>query len=187
MLNTTAEYLSSFKTAARHIAGSISYIHSGTTYTPDNLKSFKIERATPQGKLFGFAIAQKITVEVLGVVSNIQKGDKIIASVGIKDATTNVDLPNFYVESYEYSKVNNITTIIGYDIIGKSTNLVIGDIVFSYPITLKGYAQKVVAALGGLTDFAGVSYNLASSPNLDGSETLQYVLGAIAEASATIC
>jgi hypothetical protein len=140
LLNTTSQYLNSFKTTSREIAGSVKYIHNGTTYTPKDMKSFKIERTSPHGKFFGFALAQKITVEVLGVIDNIQKGDRLIPSIGIKNASTNVILPNFYVESYEYSKVNNITTIIGYDIIGKSTNLLIGDISYSYPITLKGYA-----------------------------------------------
>ena len=109
MLSTTTEYLNSFKTPSRQITGSIKYIHEGVEYellASGGLKSFVIERTSPNGKFFGFAVAQKITIEALGVYENIQKGDKLIPSVGIKGATTNVELPNFYVEEINFNKVD---------------------------------------------------------------------------------
>lgn len=190
MLNTTTEYLNSFKTPSRQITGSIKYIHEGVEYellASGGLKSFVIERTSPNGKFFGFAVAQKITIEALGVYENIQKGDKLIPSVGIKGATDNIELPNFYVEEINFNKVDKTTTIVGYDIIGRTNNLLIKDVSVSFPISLINYAKLVVEALGGISVFSGISYHLNSAPNFDGSETLQSVLGSIAEASGSIC
>ena len=190
MLNTTAEYLNSFKTAARHIAGSIKYVHSGVEYelpASGGLKSFTIEKTSPQGKLFGFAVSQKITIEALGVYENIQKGDKLIPSVGIKDATNNVELPNFYVDTVEFNKVNNTTTIIGYDLLHSSNNFIVNDIDFTYPISLENYAIRTINFLGGSATFEGYFYTIDTPPNYEGTEKLHTVLNHIAEASGTVC
>lgn len=190
MLNTTKEYLDSFKATARHIEGSVSYYNEGAEYIlepSNNLKSFKIEKTSPSGKFFGFAVAQRLEVEVLGIVENIQKGDRLYPSVGIKDNFISVDLPYFYVEEVNFNKVENTTIITGYDIIGKSNNILIKDVEVNYPLTLNEYSALVVEKLDGVLSFNGVNFTLDSAPNFEGNEDLATVLAAIAEASGSIC
>jgi hypothetical protein len=191
VLNNTTEYLNSFKTAARQITGYISYRDDDEIFyiDPDaNLTSIKIERVTPNGKFFGFAVSQKMTVEAIGIVPRIKKGAHIWPTIGIKGSNDNVYLPSFYVDTVEFNKVTNTTTITGYDVIGRENNKLISEINIEYPAKLSDYAKEVVKALGGaIASMEGTDMILNSAPNFDGSETLQTALSAIAEATGTIC
>lgn len=192
MLNTNTSYLAAYKTSSRELVGSVTCQLSSSQLeikADNNLISFQIEKTTPKGKLFGFAVSQKITVEALGILDGIQKGDTLIPTLGIKGESSFVDLPHFYVDSIEFNKVNQTTTITGYDTIHNST-LVISDLLFTYPLTIKAYATQVVSALGGVINFETSSFNnftITEAPNFDGYESLQSVLGSIAEATGTIC
>lgn len=60
MLNSNTSYLEAYKAPYREIKGSIICNHNGANYeigADTNLKSFKIEKTSPQGKFFGFAVS----------------------------------------------------------------------------------------------------------------------------------
>ena len=190
MLDVTDEYLDLFKAPSRHIKGSITYINNGNQYelAPDNnLKSFKIEKTSPNGKFFGFAVSQKITIEAIGIIDNIQKGDKLIPSVGIKEHDEDLLLPYFYVDTIEINKVNNTTTITGYDILHKADFINIGSLSFSYPMYISAYGRQVCEAFGAYGEFEESGLLLRQAPNFVGNESLREVLTALAETTGTIC
>lgn len=193
MLITNPNYINAYKSQAREITGKVSYEAADGSLvdlTPDgDLVSFSIEKTAPSGKLFGFAVSQKITVEVLGIHEAIQKGTKLVPFIGAASTTENVELPHFYVENITINKVNNTTTITGYDLI-HSNSLVIGDITFTYPLTVSAYAAKVVEAMGGVISFETSNFNnfeITEAPNFNGNESVQIALAALAEATGTVC
>lgn len=188
MLNPSYTYLNSYKTPARQVTGRVTYTLDGSDYVirPDGtLSSMKIEKSSPQGKLFGFAVSQKITVEVLGELE-LPKGTRLIPEIFIKDSEDIVELPYFYVDAVNHDKVSNKTTIVAYDIIYNPNNYLIKDIEFTYPVALSAYAEKVVQKLGGTMIYYGVEYDITEAPNFNGNESLHSVLASIAEASGTI-
>jgi hypothetical protein len=190
LLDVSNEYLDLFKAPARHIYGLVSYIHDGATYSispTNNLKSFKIERTSPEGKFFGFAVSQKITIEAIGPIDNVQKGDKLIPSIGLKDLDENLLMPYFYVDTVEINKVNNTTTITGYDILHKADFVNIGDVAFSYPMSSGTYARTLCETIGAYGAFEGINFLIREPANFRGDETLHSALTALAEYTGTIC
>jgi hypothetical protein len=190
LLDVSYDYLDLFKAKSRHITGSITYINNGNQYVlapNDNLKSFKIEKTSPNGKFFGFAVSQKITIEALGIIDNIQKGDKLIPSIGIKDFDEDLLLPYFYVDTIDRSKVNNTTTITGYDILYKADYININTLSFEYPMYISAYGRQVCEAFGAYASFDESGFLVKEAPNFGGNETLRSVLTEIAEATGTIC
>lgn len=192
MLNTNTAYLASFKERSRRIAGKVSYEYDGelVDIAPENeLVSFSIEKTSPDGKFFGFAISQKITIEALGILENVHKGTKLVPFLGIKESAETVTLPNFYVEEVVYNKVKKTTTIVGYDILSKGKEFTINDerFEFTYPLAVRDYTQALVTAIGGSMIFEGINLDVIQEPNFEGSENLQTIFGYIAEYSGTVC
>lgn len=194
MLTTNTDLLDAYKANARQITGKVIYYNLAgepVELAPEgDLVSFSIEKTAPSGKLFGFALSQKITVEALKIHDGIQKGTKLVPYLGIvsNDVETNIELPYFYVDTVEFNKVNKTTTITGYDILSNKT--AIKDINITYPITAQAYAIQVLAAIGAtIGDFEGYNFNIANAEaaNWNGYEVVQDVLADIAEASGTIC
>lgn len=178
-----------YKSVSRQIVGAIRYINNETEYeiNPEGqLIKYTIERTAPNGKLFGFIVSQLIRIEVAGVLGNIQKGDKLIPTIGVKNGEL-VELPNFYVSEVIYDKVNNITKIVGNDILDKGKDIPINKLSFVYPIMLQTYAAALTTELGAALVYEGLDYEIATQPNINGYETLKSILGAIAEASGSIC
>lgn len=192
MLITDNAYLEAYRTPARELTGKITYeLPDGTIkeiLPAGDLISFSIEKATPSGKLFGFAASQKIKVVALGIHDDIQKGTKLVPSLGVIGEAQTAELPYFYVDTIDLNKVNKTTTITGYDAIGTNKTM-IDDVAFTYPLTLLQYATQYVSALGlTLGAFEGYgAMTISQKPNFNGYETPQTVLAQIAEASGTIC
>lgn len=178
-----------YKSVSRQIIGAIRYINNETEYeiNPEGqLIKYTIERTAPNGKLFGFIVSQLIRIEVAGVLGNIQKGDKLIPTIGVKNGEI-VELPNFYVSEVNYDKVNNITKIVGNDILDKGKDIPINQLSFTYPIMLQAYAAALTTELGATLVYEGLDYELATQPNINGYETLKSIISAISEASGSIC
>ena len=189
MLNPSATYLNTYKTPSRQVVGRIKYELDGVEYSlnpEDNLISIVIEKTSPQGKIFGFALSQKITIEALGTVS-IPKGTRLIPEIFIRNTENIVELPYFYLDTIEYKKTEMKTVMVGYDILYNQHNYLLKDIEFAYPLLLSDYAAQVCAKLGGTATFYGYDFEITEAPNFDGTETLQAILAAIAEASGTMC
>jgi hypothetical protein len=103
MYDVSDRYLDAFKAPARHITGKVECeTESGTiTMAPNgSLVNFIIEKTAPKGKLFGFAVSQKITIEAIGILDSIKRGDKLVPSIESLDYTDDVVLmPHFYVDT----------------------------------------------------------------------------------------
>lgn len=191
MYSVTTDYLNAFKAPARRVTGSIVCKTSNNkiiNIEPEgNLISFKIEKTAPQGKLFGFAVSQKITIEALGAIE-LQKGDRLTPSIQSKDYAMSVStFPYFYVDTVEINKVKNTTIIVGYDLLHKLDSVSIDSIEFTYPIHAMDYAYNIVNSVGGTLDFKGIVQEIPAEPNLNGNESARSVLAALAEFTASIC
>lgn len=192
MLTLDTNKLASFLGLRREVTGGVQ-VYNGSSVTDTllpsgKLASFTIENSAPQGKFFGFAVSQKLTIELIEQRS-MAKGTKLQPYLAIKDNNDYPALPYFYVDSVEIDSVNNKTKITAYDAIYFASKQQIGDISIEYPISLFGYATAVCGALNCVCSAAmPVNPDLTQETvNTDGTETLQEILAAIAEASGTIC
>lgn len=191
MFEISDAYLDAYKAPSRRVIGSVNCeTDSGViSITPENdLVSFTIEKTAPKGKLFGFAISQKIIIEALGILDTIRKGNKLIPSIGLVGFEDEViSLPYFYVDTIEFNKVKNTTTITGYDILYKANSINVGKVPFSYPLYAAAYARQLIGHLGGYAIFEGIDYVMKTAPNLSGTETIHSALTSFAEFTGTIC
>jgi hypothetical protein len=192
MYDVSDRYLDAFKAPARHITGKVECeTESGTiTMAPNgSLVNFIIEKTAPKGKLFGFAVSQKITIEAIGILDSIKRGDKLVPSIESLDYTDDVVLmPHFYVDTVEFNKVKNRTIINGFDILHKLDSIPISNFEFTYPVYALNYALDILEPIGGYVEFDGAINQLIREPaNLEGTETTRSVLAALAEFTGSIC
>jgi hypothetical protein len=191
MYNVSKSYLDAYKTPSRRIVGSVECeTQEGTiTMAPNgSLVSFIIEKTAPKGKLFGFAVSQKITIEAIGILDTIRKGDKLIPSIECSDYTAEqVLLPYFYVDTIEFNKVKNRTIINGYDILHKMDSILIKDYTFTYPVNSRVYSRAILEPLGCEVIYEGILQTIKEAPNMEGNESVRNVLAALAEFTGSIC
>lgn len=189
MLVAEKAYLDQYKTPSREVKGQIIYLGDegqGVIAPYTNLQSFKIEGISPNGKFFGFAITKRIVIEVLGVLE-IPKGTKLIPTIySIGTDIRQIELPNFYVDSTEYNKVNKTTTIIGYDILKNDKLFREINSDKTYPMLASELLAIIAETLGGTSTFNGIDITITQAPNLDGTETIQSVLASLAEVCGAI-
>ena len=192
MVPTTQNYKNALRAAARCIRAKLTA--GDTTYTDDGaLVSLTWERgAGSTEKLFGNAIAAKITAEISGAGANPATGTPLQAFFWPDGLDEVIHSQVFYVDGGEEDKDTNTATVYGHDIMISLEKHLAAEIVVQYPITLGEYAAATVA-LAGLeladTDWLLADTVLQGPPNLSGSETCRSVLGWIAEcafANATI-
>jgi hypothetical protein len=191
MYNISDSYLDAYKAPARHIVGRVECQTQNCLINMESngsLIKFTIEKTSPKGKLFGFAISQKITIEAIGILDTIKRGDKLIPSIESADHNEEeVLLPHFYVDTVELNKVNNRTTINGYDILHKLDSIPISNFEFTYPVFALNYALDILEPIGGYVEFDGINQLIKEQPNLSGTETARSVLTALAEYTGSIC
>ena len=113
------------------------------------LAGFTIENSVPKGKFFGFAVSQKLTIEIVNELLTLEKGTKLQPYISIKDAEDYPTLPYFYVDTVEHDTVKKTTKITAYDAIYLASKRQISEVSIEYPITLLNYATAVVNALDG--------------------------------------
>ena len=181
----------------RIVKGRVEHLHGSTltTYLPtDKLQSIQIERTPTMGLYFGYTICQKAKIVLVDKDNEVEisKGDQLSIYLGneygeIKNST-------FYTDDIKIDAVKHTVTIEAFDILGEADKHYISDLDIGTNITLKGYADSIGSYLGLAvkymsfnSNFPNIAYTEAKQPNLSGSETLRSVLGAIAEASGTIC
>lgn len=190
MYNVSDAYLDAYKVPARHIIGAVEcQTENGplTLAASSNLVNFTIEKTAPKGKLFGFAVSQQITIEAIGILDTIKRGDKLIPSIESADYNEDVVLlPHFYVDTIEHNQVKNRTTIKGYDILHKLDSIPISSFEFTYPVAARNYALDILQPIGGYAQFEGINQLIREAPNLSGSESARSVLIALAEFTGSI-
>lgn len=198
MINVSTNWAADISAPARKVSGKVLHYRASSLkneFLPtDKLVSIKIEKTPTNGMFFGYTICQKATIVLLDTANNIsiEKGDKLEVYLGTENEL--VKNPIFYVEEPVRDEVKKQITITAYDLLFKASDILQKELVITFPITLKGYADVVAAKLGtevvwveGETAFTNVSYTAEQQPNFGGAETLREILTAIAGASGSIC
>ena len=192
MLTLDTNKLASFLGLRREVTGGVK-VYDGSTVTNTllpggTLASFIIENSAPKGKFFGFAISQKITIELIEQLS-LEKGTKIQPYLAIKGSEDSPILPFFYIDTVEIDTVKNTTKIVAYDAIYFASKRLLNEVDITYPLTLQQYATAVVSALDcSIAGTFDINPELTQETvNIGGSETIQDILGSIAEVTGTIC
>ena len=150
-----------------------------------------IER-TGEGKFFGFGICQKLKVNLIDIEREITltKEHTIDASFAV-DGNCVYPFPRFYVQNVERDEMNNMLTVSAYDILYKAEEYKATDLGLVLPYTLRAVAAACATTLDVPIKFINVDETTFSTyfeegANLDGSESVRYILNAIAEATQTI-
>lgn len=170
------------------------------TYTHrDVLKSFKVERVG-EGKFFGYGYVQKINIKLLDPnrQEDITTDDRFRLSIGINDDYV-TSFPFFKVTEVNRDEKTNELSITAYDLLHGATKSYFEDVNLESrynadgTISLSTLALAIAQYLGiAAVKFVNVNDGLEQTlytraqMNLEGTETLRYVLNAIAEVTQTI-
>lgn len=197
MLTLDTDKLATFLGLRREVTGSVN-IYQGDSATvtrtllpSETLAGFTIENSIPKGKFFGFAVSQKLTVNLVNETLSIAKGTKLIPFLGVKDGEAQM-LTAFFVESVEIDTVKKTTKITAYDAIYFASNKRLEEVSIEYPLSIKFFADTISDAMGCYPDLDAIEDNLnfqltQETVNVNGSENLQEILTAICEVTGTIC
>lgn len=158
----------------------------------DVLSDFTIER-TGEGKFFGFGICQKLRTSLIDINRelNITKEHTLEAAFGV-DTDYLYAFPTFYAQEIERDETSNVLTVTAYDILFKAEQYKLSDIGAIYPPYRLEVMAVACAALLGVPirfkniDDAALSMSFPNGANFDGTESLRYILNAIAEATQSI-
>ena len=146
---------------------------------------------------FHYSICQKVTIELFDKYDNknYEKGTEIKVYLGVINSLI-APCKCFYIDEVVRDEVNKKVTITAYDLLYNATKIQQKELVITFPMTLKAYAEAVAAHLGTTVKWDLVPvYNQATQPeytretppNFNGTETLREVLDAVAGATASIC
>ena len=196
MLTLDTNKLASFLGLRREVTGGVKIYDATNAVTrtllpSETLAGFTIENSVPKGKFFGFAVSQKLTVNLVNETTSIEKGTKLIPYLGVKDGEPQT-LTAFFVDSVEIDTVKKTTKITAYDAIYFASNKRLEEVSIEYPLSLKSFATVIVNALNCYPDTDAIESNLniqltQETVNVNGSENLQEILTAICEITGTIC
>lgn len=157
----------------------------------DILSELQIER-TGEGKFFGFGICQKLRASLIDIERelNITKEHTAEAAFGVNSEYM-YPFPRFYVQDVERDEVSNMVTVTAYDILYKAEEYKAVELGLVLPYTLRAVAVACATKLGVPIKFVNVNETTFNTyfeegANLDGSESVRYILDAIAEATQTI-
>lgn len=199
MLSTDTTLINAYKSNSRELRALMTVYGADAIEYDDNLIKFDIERGAPMGKMFGFAVSQKIKVEVLREykLTPDYMGNPLIRptiQILIDGKYKSAKFPNFYIEDIEVDETENKSVITGYDIVSLAERYTVNELSIEYPTNLYKFVDAIATKIGlGFNNlvFDDVSYftgfEITEPPNFAGTETLKEVLDAIAEASGTIC
>ena len=99
MLTTNQDLLAKYKELSREINGSVQVYDEDAALSlvlspGATLMSFLFEKSAPNGKFFGFAEAQKLTIKVLGKL-DLESGIKLVPTL-TAGSDAQVFIPNFF-------------------------------------------------------------------------------------------
>ena len=127
MLTIDTNKLATFLGLRREVTGGVHIYEtlpdgSGSSVTrtllpSETLAGFTIENSVPKGKFFGFAVSQKLTIEIVNELLTLEKGTQLQPYLSIKDAVDCPTLPYFYVDTVEHDTVKKTNKITAYDAI----------------------------------------------------------------------
>lgn len=163
----------------------------------DFLQDFAIEK-TGEGKFFGFGICQKLIANFGDIDQelDITKEHTLDATFGVNGEYI-YPYPRFYVQDVKRDEVSGLLTITAYDILFKAETFKVSDLSLPNTYTLKTAAAACANILGVPLKFININETTFSTSftigntegsgvNFDGTESVRYMLNAIAEATQTI-
>lgn len=166
------------------------------TYTEsDAIKSITINRVAEDSKFFGIGATHKINIKLRDVVReiNITTSNYFKISIGIKLQDNTIEyktFPSMYVTEVNRDETTNELSITAYDILERAKTLVFNELELTTPYTIKDVINAVgtkIETTETITpELDAFNINYETGANFEGTETLQDVLKAAAEATQTI-
>lgn len=170
-------------------------LYSGSTLLAsfndsDNLISFKVDRVGDNTRFFGYGVCQRLNVHLMDkerqLDINTDHTLKVIFDSGV------CPFPLFIVNRVNRDENTNELSITAYDAIYSAVNYTASELTqFVPPYNQLELAMSAALLLGvplsaKLQSLFYDSYEYIDGANIDGTETIRYILDALAEATQTI-
>ena len=162
---------------------------SATFLPTDDLISVEIERKCPDGKFFGYAVLQAVTVKIFDSTraKDISEGQILKCYIGYQGVTAPeyMSFPQFIIYSVERDETDNSLTIKGWDAMHQLANAKYSSVSITAPFTLEAFASKIAENVGitveweNASTLRNINYTATTLPNLDGKENLRELTAAI--------
>jgi hypothetical protein len=200
MIAMTTEYYDAINASTRFIKAKAELYNDSAlvaTYTQnDAIKSITIERVGEDSKFFGIGITQKINIKLIDVNReiNLTTDNYFKIQLGIQlndDSIEYISFPKFYITEVNRDENTNELSITAYDVLNKAKTAVINDLELVKPYTIKNIIEAVETKIGANSviipeDIEAFDLEYTDGANFEGTEKLQDVLTAAAEATQTI-
>lgn len=198
MLAVTNNFKTAIQASKRQLAARVELYEGSTlkaTYMhTDAIKSITIDRTGEESKFFGFLVTHKFNIKLRDVprTINVSTANHFKISLGlyINNSIEYVTYPLAYVTEVNRDENTNELSITAYDLFNKAKMLLQSDLELTTPYSIKNVAEACSSLLNASSvvipnlDIFNLEY--PTGANFDGSETLQEVIKAIAEATQTI-
>lgn len=191
MLTTDTTIINAYKNPVRQIEATVAFYEDATLLlsinNETNLKSITLERTGESGKFYGYGVSHKANIKVM------DKTREISVEAG-NNALINIDTlriaPKMYISQVRRDEITNELSITAYDRLYDASAYTVSELALEYPATIADYATQAANLLGlGIfyyEDNTAFDITFEEGANLDGTETIRYLLDAIAEATQTV-
>lgn len=200
MLTMTTAYNTAINASKRIIKAKAElYLNSSltATYTQnDAIKSINIERVGEDSKFFGIGVTHKTNIKLIDVKREINLTTdnyfKIQIGIQLNDGSIEyISFPKVYITEVNRDEKTNELSITAYDVLNKAKTAIINDLGLTKPYTIKNVVEAIGAKIGANSviipeDIEAFNIEYTDGANFEGSEKLQEVLKAAAEATQTI-
>ena len=193
MQNVTNEYLQAIDAPVRRLSGRVELYNSSTlaaTYTGnDILKSIDIERVGEDSKFFGFGVASKYNIKLLDQERALDITTAHSFKIYLSTISHEMTFATAYVTEVHRDENTGELSITAYDILDKAKTLTFADLGLEAPYSIIEVAVAAGTAIGAVAvveNYSVFDTEYVDGANFEGTETLEEVLRAIAEATQTI-
>jgi len=196
MISTEYDFLTMINSPVRQFKGRVGLYEGSTllsTFNHDDaLQSFTIDRASTQGKLFGYGICQKLTLKLVDTKReiNIEKGNALKVEIGVENEYI-CPYPTFYITEVLRDENTNGLTVTAYDALYEASTHTVSEMKTAQIYTVQEFIAFCAHFLG-LTfssigiDTASLTTYYETDANFEGTETIREALDAAAEATQAI-
>ena len=193
MQNVTNEYLQAIGAPVRRIGGKVELYNGSTlaaTYTgEDILKSIDIERVGEDSKFFGFGVASKYNIKLIDRYRELDITTAHSFKIYLSNISHEMTFATANVTEVHRDENTGELSITAYDILDKAKTLTFADLELEAPYSIIEVAVAAGTAIGAVAvveDYSVFDTEYVDGANFEGTETLEEVLRAIAEATQTI-